>query len=93
MGGNIYDAHRGGVDEKEKRFLGGIIETERNIRLELRYTTFHRFEMSVSYRYKKTTNKQKDEVNLPRYDERRPVWEVGWDTVEHELGFALQFKY
>ncbi len=93
MGGNIYDAHRTGVDEEEKRFLGGIIETERNIGLELRYTTFHRFEMSVSYRYKKTTNKQKDEVNLPRYDEIRQAWEAGWDIVENELKFTLQFRY
>ncbi len=92
-GGNIYDAYRDMIDEKEKRFLGGIIETERNIELELRYTAFHRFEMSVSYRYKKTTNKQKDEVHLPRYDGRRQAWEAGWDTAEHALGFALQFTY
>ena len=93
VGGNIYDAYRDRVDEEEKTFLGGIVETKRNIGLELRYTTFHRFEMNVSYRYKKTTNKQKDEVNLPRYDERRQAWEAGWDTAEHELGFTLQFRY
>jgi len=93
IGGNIYNAPTSADKKREKRFLEGIVEKRRIISLGLDYTIFHRFEISASYRYIKTENKQKDEVNLPRYAERRQAWEAGWDTAEHELGFALQLRY
>lgn len=90
IGGNIYDRPDLRI---EKKFLEGIVETKRSTGIELRYTTFHTFEIGVSYKRIKTKNRQKEEAMLSIDDERRQAWKTGWNTTEDEFGIALQIRY
>jgi hypothetical protein len=91
IGGSIYDAP---VDySKEKKFLGGIVEKKSIIKLGMDYTTFHKFDMNVYYKYISMKNRQKEEAKLPVSDERKQDWEQGWDTTQNEFGLEVQFRH
>lgn len=91
IGGNMDNYYSS--DIKEKEFLGGIVESNQAIGLKLKYTTFHKLNISAGYRYIWIENKQKEEVRLPMSDNRKQEWKPGWNTKENELSISIQIRY
>jgi hypothetical protein len=91
VGGNIYDAPEDYT--REKKFLEGIVEKRRAIRLGFEYKTFNRTDIGVYYNLVNIKNKQKERAKLPESSPSKLDWESGWNSTENEFGLTMQFRY
>ena len=82
IGGNMYEV--ADYEKEQKRFLEGTVESKSIIGLGLGYTTFHKFEISASYKYIGTKNRQ---------DEDKQDREYGWNTEENEFSVVVELRY
>ncbi len=91
VGGNIYDVPEDYT--REKRFLEGIVENRRAVKLGFEYTTFQRTDIGAYYKRINIKNRQKEEAKLPKSSQRKQDWEPGWNSAENEFGLTIQFTY
>jgi len=89
-GGNLYDYFRG---VKKKEFLGGIIEKNQTVSLELRHRLFQDSFIEVNYSHSRLNNKQREQAKLPSYHPQKEPWKSGVNSSENAFQLKLNIRY